>query len=201
MAGGEALGVVRARGHAARHGAGRRRRVGVQPGVRARPRRADAAHAARGRCPISGCSRVEGPLFGDGDGGRRPALILAAAANLLAAARRARDARQLRRRLHAAQAAVVVRDGHRRDPRRAAADHRLGGRARSDLSTKAWIALRHRVPLAAAALPGDRVDVSRGLRARRLPDAAGDRAGRTKHGPPVGRSTRRRSCRSAWRRR
>ena len=45
-------------------------------------------------------------------------------------------------------------------------------------------ALRHRLPLAAAALPVDRLDVPRGLRARRLPDAPGPRTGRPQHGPP-----------------
>ena len=48
-------------------------------------------------------------------------------------------------------------------------------------------AVRDRVPLAAAALPGHRLDLPRGLRARGPSDAAGDRAGRPQHGTPGGR--------------
>ena len=54
------LGVAARRRAAARHRPGRRRRVGVQPGDRARPRRADAAHAHAAACRISGCSRSKG---------------------------------------------------------------------------------------------------------------------------------------------
>ena len=73
--------------------------------------------------------------------------------------------------------------------------------ARGDAVAGRLGAVRDRVPLAAAALPRDRVDVPRGLRARRIPDAAGDRARRPQHGAPGGRSTARRCCPSASRRR
>ena len=111
--------------------------------------------------------------------------ILALGANLLSAAVALRDAGVVRRRLHAAQAALVVRDRHRRDPGSAAAGHRLGRGARRAVAGRVG-PLRHRLSVAAAALPGDRVDLSRGLRARGVPDAAGHRAGRPQHGAPGG---------------
>ena len=81
---------------------------------------------------------LEGLLFGS-------AITLAGLLMIVAVGEPARSARvalatlaHLRRRLHAAQAAVVVRHGDRRDPRRAAADHRLGGGARR-AAAKAWV--------------------------------------------------------------
>ena len=87
-------------------------------------------------------------------------------------------------RLHADEAPLVARDAGRRGARRAAAAHRLDGGARHDLARRRG-ALRDRVPLADSALHGDRVDVSRRLRARRASrccrsssPTAGGRAGR-----------------------
>ncbi len=95
--------------------------------------------------------------------------------------RRGGDARHLRAALHAAQAADVVRHRRRRHARRAAADDRMGGGDRHALA-RSVDALRDRLLLADAALPRHRVAVPRGLRARRLPDAAGRRTGRPQHG-------------------
>ena len=58
-------------------------------------------------------------------------------------------------------------------------------------------AVRDRVPLADAALPGDRLDVPRRLRAGGPPDAAGGRAGRRAAPRSRSCSTPRCSCRSA----
>ena len=126
-------GVLRS---AARHGPRRRRGLGVQPGHRARSRRADAAHqdAAAARSTAAAARRA--PLR-QRDHARRSA----ADRRLVEPARggsRARDAPQLRRRLYAAQAPVVVRHRHRRDPWRAAADHRLGGRRAAICRPQAW---------------------------------------------------------------
>ena len=74
----------------------------------------------------------------------------------------------------------------------AAAEHAVAGRLG---------AVRHRLPVAAAALPRHRLDVPRGLRPRRLPDAAGDRARRPQHRRARPWSTPRRCCRSPSRRR
>ncbi len=66
--------------------------------------------------------------------------------------------RLVRRRLHAAQALLVVLDRHRRDSRRAAAGHRLGRGARRALAGRLG-PLRHRLSVAAAALPRHRLDL------------------------------------------
>ena len=57
--------------------------------------------------------------------------------------------------------------------------------ARDSLSQGAWVLFGIVFLWQLPALPRDRLDVPRGLRARRLPDAAGHRAGRPEHRPAV----------------
>ena len=82
-------------------------------------------------------------------------------------------------------------DRRRRRARGAAADDRLGGRHRHAVA-RGLGALRHRLPVADAALPRHRVAVPRGLRAGRLSAAAGHRARRPQHGAPGARLRARR---------
>ena len=91
-------------------------------------------------------------------------------ANLLAAAVALVDVPALRLRLHAAETADDAQHGGRRDPRRLASGDRLGGRDRA-AGHRGLGALPDRLPLAVPPLPGDRLDLSRRLPARRLPHA------------------------------
>ena len=91
---------------------------------------------------------------------------------------RARHARVVRVRLHAAEAAHLARHRRGRGAGRAAAADRLGRGTRHGRRSRALGALSADVPLAAAALPGDRVDLSRGLRPRRSAHALGRRSRR-----------------------
>ena len=79
-------------------------------------------------------------------------------------------------RLHAAQDADVALHDRRRVPRRPAPRHRMGGRARPDRAGRGR-PLRDPLPVADPALPRHRLDLSRGLRARRSPHAARARSG------------------------
>ena len=125
---------------------------------------------------------AEGTWFGIAAVGGGLAASWRFASTLLAAAVAGATLDQLRAGLHAAQDADVAGDAGRRDPGRAAAGDRLGGGDRQHLAAGAG-ALRHRVLLADAALPGDRLDVPRRLRARGHPAAAGARARRPAHRP------------------
>ena len=171
------------RQHGRRHVPGGQRRGGVQPGPRARRRRAhapddDAAAARPPPQPVRRDALCRGAL-----GHRRPA---AGVRRQRPGRDRCRDhAGQLRAGLHAAQAGHVAGDGHRRRPGRPAAAHRLGGRARVDHARSVG-AVRDRVLLADAARPGRLVGVSRRLRTRRHPRAAGRRSRRPQHRVPDG---------------
>ena len=71
-------------------------------------------------------------------------------------------------------------------PGRAAARHRLGGGARHAIEPRRVRPLRDPVPLADPALPGHRLDLPRGLRARRPAHAARARSRGRAHRPPGG---------------
>ena len=62
----------------------------------------------------------------------------------------------------------------------------IGWAAAENALPRAPGCFRHPLPVAAAAFPGHRLDVSRGLRPRRPANAAGDRAGWPQHGAPGG---------------
>ena len=115
--------------------------------------------------------------------GRRPRAA-GARANLLAAALALATLVIYLDRLHADEAPLVAGDAGRRRARRAAAADRLDRVARQR-SRRRRGAVRHRVPLADSALHGDRVDVSRRLRAR--PDSRCCRSSSPKAGAPGGR--------------
>ena len=114
--------------------------------------------------------------------------------------RRRRDHRghlgALPRRLHAAQAGEPALHGAGRDSRRPPAGGGLGGRP-GRAGPGRGRALRHPVPLAAAAHARHRPALPGRLRARRHPRAAGGRPGRREHRAPdrdrLSRASRRRS--------
>ena len=87
--------------------------------------------------------------------------------------------------LHAAQAADVAVDDRRRHSRRVAGGDRLDGGDQLAVD-RGLGAVRHRVHVADAALPGHRVDVPRRLRARGHSAAAGDPTRWPQHGRTSG---------------
>ena len=145
--------------------------VGRPDAADARAAAAERAHRARhARRPSASSLSIVGLVQ------------LAWGVNLLAAARGAGHAAHLHGVLHAAQEADVARDRRRRHAGRAAADDRLGGGPQQPVD-RGVDPVRHRVPLADAALPRHRVDVPRGLQARGVPAAAHRRARRRVDGP------------------
>src|SRR5690606_5450647 len=89
----------------------------------------------------------------------------------------------VRARLHADEAAQLAVDDRRRGARRAAARDRLG-RLERHARARSLGAVRDHVLLADAARARDLVHVSRGLRTRRHPRAAGGGSGRPQHRVP-----------------
>ena len=95
-----------------------------------------------------------------------------------------RHAGQLRRLVHADEAPLVAGHRRRRHPGRPAAGDRLGG-GDQHARPRGVAAVRDRVPVADAALPGAGLAVPRGVRACRLPGAA--RRGTHRHAARRGR--------------
>src|SRR5829696_7928177 len=102
----------------------------------------------------------------------RRAVVAGADDDAAGGGRRAGHAADLRRHLHAAQAADHLLDRRRRGSGRPAADDRLG-RSDGHAVARGVGALRDHLPVADAALPRYRLAVQGRLPAGRLPDAAG----------------------------
>ena len=175
---------------------GRARRDGPRGRRRERPQHGDGARHRRAHAPNALAADP-----GRTHPARRGPLVRRAADAQRARAarepvRRARGARglldlgQLPLPLHAAQAADAPLDARRRRAGRAAAGDRLGRRQRPPRARRLH-PVRDRVPVADPPLPRDRLALPRRLRARRLPDAAGDRPRGPAHGAPGGAPQRR----------
>ena len=167
------------------HGARRRRRGGAQPGLRARHRRADAAHAA---AAAAGRPRRAAATRGSSASRCRPPAWCCWPRAPTGCRRRSRWRRCVIYLvdLHADEAALAAGDARRRGAGRAAAAHRLDRVARQHRSSAARalfaIVFLWQIPHFMAIAWLYRDDYAQG----RLPDAAGDRARR-----PARRASRR----------